>query len=228
MTNKAYTDITIILDRSGSMASLQKETIGGLNSFLKKQSDAELSTHSFVKIKVVQFDDQYEPGNTYNATIHPIFNEFTYQPRGMTALYDAIGKTVNAAGARFAAMNERDRPEKVLFVIITDGMENSSHEFTNAKIKEMIAHQQKKYLWDFVYMGANQDAWAVGATMGFANGKIMGRGMTGQAVMDMYQNAGDYATRTVMCSAAATATANSFTSEEVEKAIKEGAVKNTP
>lgn len=219
MTNKAYTDITIILDRSGSMAGLQKETIGGLNSFIQRQTGAV--------IQVVQFDDQYEPGQPAVALLHPMFNEFTYTPRGMTALYDAIGKTINAAGARFAALKEEDRPEKVLFVIITDGMENSSHEFTNAKIKEMIAHQQSKYQWDFVYMGANQDAWAVGSTMGFANNKIMGRGVTGQAVMDMYQNLGAYASRSATASCAATATANAFTAEEVDKAIKEGAVKNS-
>jgi hypothetical protein len=84
--------------------------------------------------------------------------ERTFQPRGMTALYDAIGRTINSVGQRLAGLNEAERPDKVVFVILTDGMENASVEFSAAKIGEMIKHQRETYSWEFIFIGANQDA----------------------------------------------------------------------
>jgi hypothetical protein len=153
MKNK--TDITIILDRSGSMESVKSDTIGGFNSFLSEQQKVE----GEASISLVQFDDQYETvyiDKDINAADK--LTEATFQPRGMTALYDAVGRTINSVGQRLAEMEEADRPDKVVFVILTDGFENASKEFSGVKINQMITHQKEKYSWEFIFIGANQDA----------------------------------------------------------------------
>lgn len=158
-----YTDITIILDRSGSMFTCRDDTIGGFNAFLHEQQKLP----GKATLTLVQFDDQYEVvHNCLNIKEVLDLDSNTFVPRGMTALHDAIGRSINAAGTRFSVMSENDRPSKVIFVIITDGYENSSKEFSSAKIKEMIGHQSEKYKWEFVYIGANQDAITVGKDLG--------------------------------------------------------------
>jgi hypothetical protein len=153
MKNK--TDITIILDRSGSMESVKQDTIGGFNSFLSEQQKVE----GEASLSLVQFDDQYEVVyEDKNINSADRLTERTFQPRGSTALFDAIGRTVNAVGRRLAALPEKERPDKVLFVIMTDGFENASREFNAAKISEMINHQRNVYKWEFMFIGANQDA----------------------------------------------------------------------
>ena len=135
-------DITIVLDRSGSMSSVQADTIGGFNTFIKEQRKLPGECN----VSLVQFDDQYEPqyaGKPVGDA--PFLDEKTFQPRGMTALLDAIGRTINETGKRLGAMDDDDRPSKVLFVILTDGGENSSKEFTRAKVFEMISHQKTAY-----------------------------------------------------------------------------------
>lgn len=153
MKNK--TDITIILDRSGSMESVKSDTIGGFNSFLGEQQKVE----GEASLSLVQFDDQYEvvyQDKDINSADR--LTEATFQPRGMTALLDAIGRTINSVGQRLAALPEEERPDKVLFVIMTDGFENASQEFNSSKISEMINHQRNVYKWEFMFIGANQDA----------------------------------------------------------------------
>ena len=158
-----YTDISIVLDRSGSMASVRDDTIGGYNTFLSEQK-AILGPCT---LTLVQFDTEYEC--IYKAvpvqSVTPLDTQ-TFIPRGGTALLDAIGRTVLETGARLSAMPENDRPGKVLFVILTDGEENSSHEFTIDRIHDMIKHQREVYKWQFVFLGANQDAIATGTSMG--------------------------------------------------------------
>lgn len=152
---KDKTDITIILDRSGSMESVKSDTIGGFNSFLNTQQ----KTAGEASLSLVQFDDQYDVVYLDKA-IHLAdkLTEETFEPRGMTALYDAIGRTINSVGQRLANLREEERPNKVLFVILTDGFENSSKEFSASKIGEMINHQRNVYKWEFMFIGANQDA----------------------------------------------------------------------
>jgi hypothetical protein len=153
MKNKI--DITIILDRSGSMNSVKDDTIGGFNSFLNEQQNVE----GEAALSLVQFDDQYEVVYL-DRDIHSAdkLTDATFQPRGMTALYDAVGLTINSVGQRLAALPENERPDKVLLVIMTDGFENSSQEFSAARIGEMINHQSSVYQWKFMFIGANQDA----------------------------------------------------------------------
>lgn len=163
---KGLTEIIFILDRSGSMESIRKDIIGGFSSFLEEQKKIPTDC----KVSFYQFDT----GNPRVETIYeqrilkevPLLNMETFVPRGGTPLYEAIATVVQKVGERFANMPEEERPEKVLVVTITDGEENSSIGWTAKQIKQMIQHQEEKYKWEFVYLGANQDAWAVGDTMG--------------------------------------------------------------
>lgn len=152
--NKDKTEIIFLLDRSGSMAGLESDTIGGFNAFIKKQCELEGET----VLTTVLFDDQYEiVWNGVDAN-RATLTEREYYVRGTTALLDSIGKTILNIGYRLSNTSEEDRPGKVIFVITTDGMENASSEFTYKKVKELIKHQRDRYQWEFVFMGANIDA----------------------------------------------------------------------
>lgn len=191
-----FTDITIVLDRSGSMETVRKDTIGGFNSFV----EAQRKIPGDCNVSLVQFDDQYEPLYTGRKVSEaPLLTTETFVPRGVTALLDAIGKTIIATGARLSAMPEADRPEKVLFVIVTDGGENASREFTRAKVFEMIGHQKAAYKWDFVFIGANQDAISVGASLNIAAGSSITYAANAQGTQAAFVSASNYAasTRTV-------------------------------
>jgi hypothetical protein len=159
---KNSTHISIVLDRSGSMVSVAEDTIGGFNQIVGAQREIP-----DVTLSLVQFDNEYEV--VFNAVPIkkvPTLTARTYVPRGSTALLDAIGRTIVAEGSRLAAMPESERPKKVLFVILTDGQENASREFDRPRIFDMITHQREKYAWEFVFVGANQDAIATATSMG--------------------------------------------------------------
>lgn len=153
-------DVTVVLDRSGSMQSCRDDAEGGLNTFIEEQKKQQGET----LFTLVQFDTEYE-------FVHkgkPIRDVGHCQlvPRGMTALLDAVGRAIVETGERLAAMPEPDRPGLVVFVIVTDGQENSSKEYAKPQIKEMIERQQNNYKWQFTFLGANQDAFAEAHCMG--------------------------------------------------------------
>lgn len=150
--NQNLTEIIFLLDRSGSMAGLESDTIGGFNSFVKTQSklgDTLLTT--------VLFDDKYEILHNGVKAGDAVLTEKEYYTRGSTALLDAVGKTILDVGYRLSKKAEFERPHKIIFVITTDGLENSSREFNYEKIHQMISHQREVYHWDFIFMGANID-----------------------------------------------------------------------
>lgn len=149
------TEIVFILDRSGSMNGLETDTIGGYNSFLKTQRNVE----GEAKVTTVLFDDEYIKlhDRIDINNVNPM-SEKEYFARGTTALLDAMGKTIVDIGQKLRDTPENERPSKVILVTITDGHENASKEFTYKKIKEMISHQQIKYSWEFIFLGANIDA----------------------------------------------------------------------
>jgi uncharacterized protein YegL len=157
------TDITFILDRSGSMAGLVDDTIGGFNTFLAEQKKVAGAAN----VTLVSFAD-------HSATVYagkpladaPPLTRETYSPSGNTALYDAICETVDAAGARFATMSESERPGMVMVVIITDGEENRSRKFSREDVFQRITTQQDVYKWTFLFLGANQDAFKAAGAMG--------------------------------------------------------------
>ncbi len=175
--------VSVVLDRSGSMESLGSDTIGGFNTFLNDQKGG-IGKCTF---SMVQFDTEYEVLHTFKE-IKDIsdLTDRTFMPRGMTALLDAIGRAVVTAGEELSKMKEEDRPGKVLFVIITDGMENSSREYTHEKISEMIKHQEEIYKWKFVFLAANQDAILTGASIGIQCGNTLSFAATDVGVSTVY------------------------------------------
>ena len=181
--NTNLTEIVFILDRSGSMMHLTDDTIGGFNSFIEKQKgepgEALLTT--------VLFDDQYEVlhNGVSLKEVQPMTKD-QYWARGMTAMYDAIGKTINEVGHRLSETPEQYRPGKVIFVITTDGMENASREFTQTKVKEMIQHQTEKYSWDFIFLGANIDSAATAEGIGIKAGYAADYVASAQGTSSMY------------------------------------------
>lgn len=154
------TDITIVIDRSGSMSSCKTDAEGGVNTFIEDQKKQPGSAN----LTLVQFDSVYE--FVHNGVPIKDVPKFELKPRGSTALLDAIGRSVTETGERLAKMPEKDRPGLVVFVILTDGEENSSREFRAPQIKEMIEHQTSKYAWQFVFLGANQDAFKTAGGLG--------------------------------------------------------------
>jgi uncharacterized protein YegL len=154
------TDITLVVDRSGSMQARREDAEGGVNSFIEQQAKEP----GEAVLTLLQFDTEYEL--VHNGV--PVQDVPAYElvPRGMTALLDAVGRAINETGARLAKMKEAERPGLVIFVINTDGLENSSREFTKTQIKEMIEHQQKQYKWHFTFLGADQDAFAEAGGLG--------------------------------------------------------------
>jgi hypothetical protein len=155
-------EIISILDRSGSMAGLEKDTIGGYNSFIATQTKLP----GDLKVTTILFDDKYELLYSGVKADEATLNETNYTTRGSTALLDAVGKTILDIGARLANTKEEDRAEKIIFVITTDGQENASKEFNHVKIKEMITHQREVYKWEFVFFGANIETDLVAEELG--------------------------------------------------------------
>ena len=160
---KNLTEIVFILDRSGSMAGLEDDTIGGFNAMIRKQKDEEGEAY----VSTVLFDN-------YSEVIHDRVDIKMVQPmtrkdyyvRGCTALLDAVGKSIHHIGNVHKYAREEDRPEKTLFVITTDGMENASREYTYDRIRQMIQRQKEKYGWEFLFLGANIDAAKEAARFG--------------------------------------------------------------
>ena len=152
---KGLTELVFILDKSGSMSGLEKDTIGGYNSMLAKQKNVQGDCH----ITTVLFDNNFEllHDRIDIRAISPI-TEKEYQVGGSTALLDAIGSTIHKISNAQKHTAEEYRAEKVMFVIITDGEENSSREYSVEKVRAQIERQKSKYNWEFIFLGANIDA----------------------------------------------------------------------
>jgi len=157
------TEIVFILDKSGSMAGLEEDTIGGFNAMLKKQQKA--AGEAFVT--TVLFDHRYEllHDRIDVKEVSPL-TEKEYEVGGTTALLDAIGFSIQKMILVQKRADDNERATKVLFVITTDGMENASKEYTTDKIKQMVQYQKQEYGWDFLFLGANIDAISTAATYG--------------------------------------------------------------
>ena len=157
--------IAFVLDRSGSMKSCQQAAIEGFNQFLADQQ----KTDGLAKLTLVLFDDEYlVPISSIPVEEVVSLTDDTYQPRGCTALLDAIGQTIDNLGQRLAALAEKDRPGQVIVAILTDGLENASQRFTWKEIAGKIKHQTDTYKWIFLFLGANQDAIATAANLSIA------------------------------------------------------------
>ena len=163
--NKKLTEMVFILDRSGSMSHLEADTIGGYNSLIEKQKKEQ----GEALVTTVLFDDKYEMIHD-RADIKKVkpLTDREYYARGCTALLDAIGKTVNSVGKRHKYAPDSEIPQKTMVVIITDGFENASAEFTQPQVKEMIERQKEKYGWEFLFLGANIDAVSTAKNYGIS------------------------------------------------------------
>lgn len=152
---KGLTEVVFILDRSGSMSGLEADTIGGFNSMIEKQKREEGEAY----ISTVLFDDKTEVlyDRVPVAKVEPM-NDKMYFVRGCTALLDAVGGAIHHIANVHKYAREEDRPEKTLFIITTDGMENSSHIYEYKKVKKMVEKEKDKHGWEFLFLGANIDA----------------------------------------------------------------------
>ncbi|MGE9875698.1 vWA domain-containing protein [Hornefia butyriciproducens] len=152
---KNLTELVMILDRSGSMGGLESDTIGGYNSMLKKQGETE----GEVLVSTVLFDDRSEVlFDRVPLEELPQMTDKEYYVRGCTALLDAVGGAIRHIGNVHKYAREENRPEKTIFVITTDGLENASREYSYERVKRMVERQKEKYGWEFLFLGANIDA----------------------------------------------------------------------
>jgi uncharacterized protein YegL len=179
------TDIIVVLDRSGSMASIRDDMQKGFDSFIKDQRKIE----GECVLTLTQFDNEYEV--VYQCLQLNEVPPLKLEPRGSTALLDAIGRTITSTGERLVAMPENERPDSVIFVVITDGEENSSHEFKAETIKGMVEHQRDTYNWNFMFLGANQDAIMTGARYGFMAGQTMTYSYNAAGTSNVYRSMSD-------------------------------------
>lgn len=175
MTNPNYTHITLVVDRSGSMAGIQEEAQGAINAYLAEQKEVP----GDCTLTLIQFDkkiDHVFQGNLAD------FTSYTLAPRGMTALNDAVGDAIDRTGTFLKKMKTKDRPGKVLVVIVTDGGENSSQDYTLAGVREMIATQEKDYSWQFVFLSSDLNASAQAQGYGISNSTTMAAGSSASYV----------------------------------------------
>ena len=167
---KNLTEIVFILDRSGSMAGLEDDTIGGFNAMIEKQKNEE----GDACVSTILFDNYIEVihDRVDIRKVRPMTRR-DYYVRGCTALLDAVGRTIRHIGNVHKYAREEDRPEKTLFVSTTDGMENASREYSYERVRRMIEHEKEKYGWEFIFLGANIDAAREAARFGITEDRAV-------------------------------------------------------
>lgn len=165
---KGLTELVFILDRSGSMQGLEKDTIGGFNSMIEKQKKED----GEALVSTVLFDDAAEViyDRTDIGRVEPMTDR-QYYVRGCTALLDAVGGAIHHIGNVHKYAREEDVPEKTIFIITTDGMENASRRYSYDKVQRMIERQKEKYHWEFLFLGANIDAVREAARLGISGSR---------------------------------------------------------
>lgn len=208
--NNNLTEILLIIDRSGSMSTTKADAEGGLNTFVEEQKKGVGQAN----LTLVQFDHDYE---VVHAGI-PLSEVPPYKlvPRGSTALFDAIGRAVVETGERLAKMPESERPGLVLVLVVTDGGENASREYTRERVKEMITHQESKFSWKFSFLGSNQDGFAEGQSLGFSSSATY----TGDNTAEVYAASSSKFLRMRGVSAMGLAPSNDYTSEELRSLVE--------
>ncbi len=184
---KNLTEMVFILDKSGSMHGLEKDTVGGFNSMIGKQrrlgGDCLVSCVMFDNTSEVIFDR--EPLKSIRD-----MTEEDYVPGGCTALVDALGSAVKHISSIHKYIREEDVPEKTVFVIITDGMENASRKYTSSKVKKMVKKMEKEHGWEFLYLAANIDAVKTGASIGINEDRAVNYKANAQGTKNLYEAVG--------------------------------------
>lgn len=184
MTNPDYTHITVLIDESGSMGHLANDTRGGFNTFLAVQQ----KENGKATMTVCKFSSGYEIIGKPETDIQGVqpLTEKTYFPCGGTALLDALGRCITDLGKSLMLVPEEQRPGKVLFLVMTDGEENASREYTKSAVANMVKTQEDVYSWNFIYMGANVDAFSESQGMGMRAGSTIAYNATSRGVGAAY------------------------------------------
>jgi hypothetical protein len=192
MTNPNLTHLYFLLDRSGSMNSIVEDTVGGFDAFIAEQRRFTEGAPGECRVTLAQFDDAYE--EVYADRPIADVPSLVLQPRGTTALLDSVARIVLDAGKRLAALPEDQRPGTVIVGIMTDGLENASREWSHPQVKQLIETQTRDYQWQFLYLGADQDAVEVGMSIGVSAGHSVtyGRGKVKQAMAATAANVSSY------------------------------------
>ena len=185
MTDPNYTAMLLVIDRSGSRAGIRDDMVGGLTAMLADQA----AEPGLLTVDIVTFDTEIEQ---QCSLADPKDVTITLDPRGATSLFDAIGQSVTGFGRVLAALPDHARPETVQVVVVTDGEENSSREFNLDAGRAMVTRQKEQFNWDFVFLGANQDAVFSGQRLGFDAGSSMTFAVAPEAVSNMNASVGRY------------------------------------
>ncbi len=203
------TELVFILDRSGSMAGLESDTIGGFNAMIEKQKKQDGECY----VSTVLFDNETEVihDRVKLCDIRPM-TDSDYNVRGCTALIDAIGGAIHHIGNIHKYARPEDVPENTMFVITTDGMENASHKYTSDKVKAMIERQKEKYGWEFLFIGANIDAVETAARYGISKDKAVNYNADSKGTNIVYE-----AVSQAVCCARACGSVDKSWSEKINK-----------
>lgn len=190
MTDSNYTHLALIVDRSGSMITIASDMNGAIRQLLTDQAKEP----GYIKVDITTFDTVIE--HPYVEVRPDDVKQDVIIPRGATALNDAIGTTIANLGERFAALPEDERPGNVIIVVVTDGEENSSREYTTEQVRDLVKRQQDEWSWTFIYLAANVDAFATGGAYGFGDGQTIAYAASSAGVGQSYAAASSLITRT--------------------------------
>jgi hypothetical protein len=188
MSNQNLTLIVFLLDRSGSMQSIKSDVIGGFDAFLTEQRAAD----GDCRVTLAQFDNEYEV--VYRSAPLSDVPPLELNPRNSTALLDSMGKLITDTAAEIDALTEDDKPGSVIVAIMTDGMENASSEWRRPDVKALVEQQTNQFAWEFLYMGADQDAVEVGKDLGVKAEQAItyGKGRSREAMIAASGNVRSY------------------------------------
>ena len=214
---KNLTEIVFILDRSGSMAGLENDTIGGFNSMIEKQKREP--GEALVSTVLFDHESQVIHDRVDIQKVAPMTRE-EYYVRGCTALLDAVGGAIHHIGNVHKYAREEDRPEKTLFVITTDGMENASRKYSYDRLKAMIQRQKERYGWEFIFLGANIDAAKEAARFGIDADRAADYHADSQGTGVVYEAVSEAVCRVRSCSAPLAADWKTRVDEDYRKRSK--------
>ncbi len=182
----SYSELVFIMDRSGSMYGIASDMEGAMKEIIQDQKKRKED----VLVTYVRFDTEVE--EVFSEKNISEIDGFKLEPRGGTSLHDAIGTTVNTFERKFNQKDEDDQPKRVLFIIVTDGGENSSSEFTGDQVNQMVKKVERDHDWGFTYIGANQDSILTGGSVGFARGSSLNYAATAKGVKSMSRSVINY------------------------------------
>jgi uncharacterized protein YegL len=188
MAKNNITELVFILDRSGSMSGLEADTIGGFNSLIEKQKKQPGQCY----VTTILFDNVTEVvhDRVELSQVQPMTDQ-DYTVRGCTALLDAVGSAIHHISQIHHYARPEDVPEHTMFVITTDGMENASHRYDGARVKQMVEHEKEKYGWEFLFLGANIDAVGTASRFGIGADRAVNYRADAQGTQVIYDTVAD-------------------------------------